>query len=157
NLSIQIAGLNPPIREAQVTESQGIFDLTTRGSLRASESRILDTTTLFLDRVDKKPIPGQAPQGLIGQDNAQEHRLALGLSQLVPSGGTYDLEVSETHLSTTRRTTGSELKAVQQGRALAFPYPFRPRNDYYTSEAIIRGAQPLLRNFGSEVTKNQIL
>jgi outer membrane protein TolC len=158
NLSIQIAGLNPPIREAQVTESQGIFDLTTRGSLRASDSRVMDTTTTFLERVDKSPIPGQTtPQGRIGQDNSQEHRLALGLSQLVPSGGTYDLELSETHLSTNRRTTGSELKAAQQGRALAFPYPFRPRNDYYTSEAIIRGTQPLLRNFGSEVTKNQIL
>src|SRR5215831_17928176 len=157
NLAIQIAGLNPPIRAAQVTESQGIFDLLTRGSLRASDSRILDTATTFFDRVDKKPIPGQNPQGLIGQDNSQEHRLALGLSQLTPYGGTYDLELSETHLSTTRRTTGSELKAAQQGRALAFPYPFRPRNDYYTSEAIIRGTQPLLRNFGSQVTKNQIL
>ena len=157
NLSIQIAGLNPPIRDAQVTESQGIFDLITRGSLRASDSRVMDTTTTFLDRVDKSPIPGQAPQGRIGQDDSQEHRLALGLSQLVPAGGTYDLELSETHLSTTRRTTGSELKAAQQGRTLAFPYPFRPRNDYYTSEAIIRGTQPLLRNFGSEVTKNQIL
>ncbi len=157
NLSIQIAGLNPPIRDAQVTESQGIFDLITRGSLRASDSRVMDTTTTFLERVDKSPIPGQAPQGRIGQDDSQEHRLALGLSQLVPAGGTYDLELSETHLSTTRRTTGSELKAAQQGRTLAFPYPFRPRNDYYTSEAIIRGTQPLLRNFGSEVTKNQIL
>ncbi len=157
NLSIQIAGLNPPIRDAQVTESQGIFDLITRGSLRASDSRVMDTTTTFLDRVDKSPIPGQAPQGRIGQDDSQEHRLALGLSQLVPAGGTYDLELSETHLSTTRRTTGSELKAAQQGRTLAFPYPFRPRNDYYTSEAIIRGTQPLLRNFGSEVTKTQIL
>ena len=157
NLSIQIAGLNPPIRDAQVTESQGIFDLITRGSLRASDSRVMDTTTTFLERVDKSPIPGQAPQGRIGQDDSQEHRLALGLSQLVPAGGTFDLELSETHLSTTRRTTGSELKAAQQGRALAFPYPFRPRNDYYTSEAIIRGTQPLLRNFGSEVTKTQIL
>ena len=157
NLSIQIAGLNPPIRDAQVTESQGIFDLITRGSLRASNSRVMDTTTTFLERVDKSPIPGQAPQGRIGQDDSQEHRLALGLSQLVPAGGTFDLELSETHLSTTRRTTGSELKAAQQGRALAFPYPFRPRNDYYTSEAIIRGTQPLLRNFGSEVTKTQIL
>jgi len=157
NLSIQIAGLNPPIRDAQVTESQGIFDLITRGSLRASDSRVMDTTTTFLERVDKSPIPGQAPQGRIGQDDSQEHRLALGLSQLVPAGGTYDLELSETHLSTTRRTTGSELKAAQQGRTLAFPYPFRPRNDYYTSEAIIRGTQPLLRNFGSEVTKTQIL
>src|SRR5262245_66574445 len=51
NLSIQIAGLNPPIRDAQVTESQGIFDLNTRASLRGSDSRLMDTTTTFLDRV----------------------------------------------------------------------------------------------------------
>src|SRR5215471_10764765 len=94
NLSIQIAGLNPLIRDAQVTESQGIFDLNTRASLRGSDSRVMDTTTTFLDRVDKRPIPGQSPQGRIGQDNSQEHRAALGLSQLAPSGGTYDLELS---------------------------------------------------------------
>src|SRR5499425_3038830 len=99
NLAIQIAGLNPRIRDAQVTESQGIFDLIARGSLRASDSRVMDTTTTFLERIDKSPIPGQAPQGRIGQDNSQEHRLALGLSQLTPYGGTYELELSETHLS----------------------------------------------------------
>src|SRR5262249_32347578 len=112
NLSIQIAGLNPPIREAQVTESQGIFDLNTRASLRASDSRILDPVPGFLDRVDNKPVPGKTPQGLVSEDNSQEHRLALGLSQLIPYGGTYELELSETHLATPRRTTGSELKAV---------------------------------------------
>ena len=157
NLSIQVAGLNPPIREAQITESQGIFDLITRGSLRAADSRILDTATTFLDRVNQKPTPLLGPQGLVGQDNSQEQRLALGLSQLTPYGGTYDLELSETHLSTTRRTTGSELKAAQQNRTLAFPYPFRPRSDFYTTEAVIRGTQPLLRNFGSEITRTQIV
>src|SRR5712692_8260104 len=99
NLEIQIAGLNPPIREAQVTEREGIFDLNTRASLRASDSRTLETTTTFLDRVNHNTI---------GQDNSQEHRLALGLSQLTPYGGTYDVELGETHLSTTRRTTTSE-------------------------------------------------
>src|SRR5215831_9187978 len=43
NLEIQIAGLNPPIREAQITERQGIFDLNTRASLRASDIRTQDT------------------------------------------------------------------------------------------------------------------
>jgi outer membrane protein TolC len=148
NLEIQIAGLNPPIREAQVTEREGIFDLNTRAALRASDSRTLETTTTFLDRVNNNTI---------GQDNSQEHRLALGLSQLTPYGGTYDVELGETHLSTTRRTTKSEAKAAAQQRALAFPYPFRPRNDYYTSEATLRATQPLLKNFGSEVTKTQIL
>jgi len=38
-LEIQIAGLNPPIREAQITEREGFFDLNTRASLRAADSR----------------------------------------------------------------------------------------------------------------------
>src|SRR5207342_1015404 len=49
NLEIQIAGLNPPIREAQITERKGIFDLNTRATLRALDSRIQDISTTFLD------------------------------------------------------------------------------------------------------------
>src|SRR5262245_28355281 len=148
NLEIQIAGLNPPIRAAQITEREGVFDLTTRATLRATDGRTVDTSTTFLNRVN-----GQ----LVGQDDSQEQRLALGISQLTLYGGTYDVELSETHLQTSRRTTGSELKAFNEQRLLAFPYPFRPRNEYYTAEATLRATQPLLKNFGSEVTKNQIL
>src|SRR3989454_8765359 len=148
NLEIQIAGLNPPIRAAQITEREGIFDLTTRATLRATDTRTLETTTTFLNRVN-----GQ----LVGQDDSQEQRLAVGVAQLTPYGGTYDVELSETHLETSRRTTASELKSAREGRALAFPYPFRPRSEFYTSEATLRATHPLLKNFGSEVTKTQIL
>ena len=148
NLEIQIAGLNPPIRDAQITEREGIFDLNTRATLRATDTRTLDTTTTFLNRVNDQ---------LVGQDDSQEQRLTLGVAQLTPYGGTYDVELAETHLETSRRTTGSERKAARENRALAFPYPFRPRNEYYTSEATLRATQPLLKNFGSEVTKTQIL
>ena len=148
NLEIQIAGLNPPIRAVQITEREGIFDLTTRATLRATDGRTVDTSTTFLNRVNGL---------LVGQDDSQEQRLALGISQLTLYGGTYDVELSETHLQTSRRTTGSELKAFNEQRLLAFPYPFRPRNEYYTAEATLRATQPLLKNFGSEVTKNQIL
>src|SRR4030095_7749069 len=148
NLEIQIAGLNPPIRAAQITEREGIFDLTTRATLRATDARTVDTATPFLTRVN-----GQ----LVGQDDSQEQRLALGVSQLTLYGGTYDVELAEIHLETSRRTTGSELKAFNEQRLLAFPYPFRPRNEYYTAEATLRATQPLLKNFGSEVTKTQIL
>ncbi len=151
NLEIQIAGLNPPIREAQITEREGIFDLTTRASLRASDTRTQDTATALLDRF---------PNGT-SRDNSQEQRLAVGLSQLTPYGGTADVELGETHLSTTRRTTGTEQKAGRQGVDqnffLGFPYPNRPRSDFYTGEATLRATQPLLKNFGSEVTKTQIL
>jgi len=148
NLEIQIAGLNPPIRAAQITEREGIFDLNTRATLRATDSRALDTSTTFLNRVNDQRI---------SQDDSQEQRLALGVSQLTLYGGTYDVELSESNLETSRRTSGSEQKANREGRVLAFPYPFRPRSEYYTSEATLRATQPLLKNFGSEVTKTQIL
>src|SRR5262249_44170696 len=48
-------------------------------------------------------------------------------------------------------------KAAREGRTLAFPYPFRPRAELYTSDITLRATQPLLKNFGSEVTKTQIL
>src|SRR5262245_2486621 len=70
NLEIQIAGLNPPIRAAQITEREGIFDLTTRATLRATDTRTLETATGVLKRVN-----GQ----LVAQDDTQEQRLALGV------------------------------------------------------------------------------
>src|SRR5215468_5816539 len=148
NLEIQIAGLNPPIRAAQITEREGIFDLNTRATLRATDSRALDTATAFLNRVNDQRV---------GQDDSQEQRLALGVSQLTLYGGTYDVELAEVNLQTSRRTTGTEQKANREGRVLAFPYPFRPRSEFYTSEATLRATQPLLKNFGSQVTQTQIL
>lgn len=135
NLEIQIAGLTPRIRAAQVTERAGIFDLNARAALRASDTRTLETSTTFLQRVDND---------LVRQDNSQEQRGAVGLAQLVPSGGTYEIEVAEVHLSTTRRTTATRGDAPM-------------RHDFYTTEATLRATQPLLRNFGSEVTKTQIV
>jgi outer membrane protein TolC len=151
NLEIHIAGLNPPIRAAQITERQGIYDLNTRATLRATDTRALETATGVLKRVN-----GQ----LIAQDDTQEQRLALGVSQLTPLGGTADIEVAETHLGTSsRRTTMTEQRANLQRCALAFPGTCDPipRSELYTPEATLRATQPLLRNFGSEITNTQIL
>src|SRR5499426_1840459 len=89
NLDIQVAGLNPPIRAAQITEREGIFDLNTRVTLRAGDTRTLGTATTFLKRVNDE---------LIGQDDSRDQRLALGVSQLTLYGGTYDIELAESHL-----------------------------------------------------------
>jgi hypothetical protein len=48
NLAIQIAGLNPRLREAQITEEKGIFDVEARASLLASDARLLDTSTISI-------------------------------------------------------------------------------------------------------------
>ena len=42
NLNIQIAGLTPRIREAQVTEQKGIFDVELRGRLNTTDRQLLD-------------------------------------------------------------------------------------------------------------------
>src|SRR5215831_18607214 len=73
NLEIQIAGLNPPIRVAQITEREGIFDLNTRAALRLADTKTEGTSTSLLKRVNGN---------LVGQDDTQEQRLALGISQL---------------------------------------------------------------------------
>src|SRR5215472_12900788 len=155
NLDIQIAGLNPPIRAAQITEREGIFDLNTRATLRATDSRILGTGTVLLKRVNGDSI---------GQDDSQEQRLALGVSQLTLYGGTYDVELSESHLATSTLTTVTQLKAFNRNPPCTAGFPLLPTNcnpipgtDLYATDATLRATQPLLKNFGSEVTQNQIL
>ena len=62
NLEIQIAGLNPPIRAAQITEREGIFDLNTRATLRATDARTLETATAFLKRVNGHSLARMTPR-----------------------------------------------------------------------------------------------
>jgi hypothetical protein len=80
----------------------------------------METSTTFLNRVNDQRV---------GQDDSQEQRLALGVSQLTLYGGTCDVELSETNLQTSRHPTGSEQKANREG-ASSFPYPFRPRSSF---------------------------
>jgi outer membrane protein TolC len=150
NLEIQVAGLNPPIRAAQITEREGIFDLITRATLRATDSNTLETATGFLKRVNGD---------LVAQDDTREQRLALGISQLTLYGGTYDVELSTSHLgSSSRRTTMTDQRANRKDCSLTFPIECDPipQSQLYTTEAILRASQPLLRDFGSAVTKTQI-
>src|SRR5262245_23688269 len=72
NLEIQIAGVNPLIREAQITERKGIFDLNSRASFRASDARTLETSNTFLEREGDLILVNGERIGRIGQDNSQE-------------------------------------------------------------------------------------
>ena len=103
NLDIQIAGLNPRIREAQITEEKGIFDVEGRAALLASNTRLLDTSTTFLDEL--------FANRLAGRDDSQQQELSVGVAQLTPYGGSYEVRVSETHLGTSRRVVGNALEA----------------------------------------------
>jgi outer membrane protein TolC len=147
NLNIQIAGLNPQIREGQVTEEQGIFDVRVKGEFAALRSTQLETSSRFRERV---------ADGFIGQDNRKEQELSAGVEQLTPYGGTYEVNILSDHFTTTETTSQTvrllELEA-QEGNL----DDLTPRSKFYDNAIEFRITQPILQNFGAVVTKNQIL
>jgi outer membrane protein len=152
NLDIQIAGLNPRIREAQVTEEKGIFDVNAQAALRASSSQLLTESSSFRDikvgkRTETTPLGDITVAGTAAQEDEQIQEASLGVSQLTPYGGTYEIEISERHQNSNRRVLGN------------FDDPTFDINkfDVYTTELGLKFSQPLLKNFGSTVTRNQIL
>lgn len=162
NLDIQIAGLDPRIREAQVTEEKGIFDVNAKAAFTASDSRLLDASLSFRDlKVGIRPQLDAAGNpvldaagnpvavaGTAAQQDEQVQEFSLGASQLTPYGGTYDITVSERHQDSDRRVLGN----------LDAPSSFDvPKFDFYTTDLELKFSQPLLKNFGSTVTRNQIL
>lgn len=148
NLDIQIAGLTPRIREAQVLEQRGIFDVTAQAEATVSNNRLLGTSSRLRERINGN---------LVAQENAQQQRLELGISQLTPYGGTYELSVAETHLETTESTSATAELISQQGLEQNAVPPAAPRGEFFVGEVELKLKQPLLKNFGSVVTKNQIL
>jgi outer membrane protein len=149
NLDIQIAGLNPRIREAQITEEKGIFDVEARVAVSAADARTLETSSTFQDtrRVD----------GLVGQDGSQQQDVSLGISQRTPYGGAYEVRTTETHLETTRSVVGN--RGIEIFTGVPNTRQKRPgeKVEYYIGALDLRVTQPLLRNFGETVTKNRII
>ncbi|MEE8289938.1 MAG: TolC family protein [Candidatus Tectomicrobia bacterium] len=142
NLDIQIVGITPRIRAAETTEEQGIFDVEGTAEFVASDARLLETSSLFQERV---------VGNIVTQDNSQEQELSVGMSQLTPYGGTYEIEVSAAHLDTTRRTSAFAVDILED------PTNLTPRAEFYERTVELKITQPLLRDFGIIVTKNQIL
>ena len=142
NLDIQISGLAPRIQEAQVTEQKGIYDVTVNGAFTASNSRLLTDSASF--RFDP-PVRFDDGSDLAGQEDELEQEFSLGLSQLTPWGGTYELEFSEARRDSNRRLIPN-LTAAEEQRA-----------DLYKTEVELQLTQPLLKDFGNRVTSNQIL
>ena len=136
NLNIQIAGLEPRIREAQVAAEEGIFDIQLHASATVSDSRLLSTSPFFRELVG---------DGSVAQDNTQEQSIGFGLSRLNHWGGTYGVELSEIRLESTRRAPDT-----------AEDSPITS-NTYNTAELQLKVTQPLLKNFGSQVTNNRIV
>ena len=139
NLNIQIAGLEPRIREAQVAAEEGIFDIQLHASATASNSRLLSTSPFFQEFINES----------VAQDNTQEQAIRFGLSRLNPWGGTYGVELSEAHVDSTRRVP------VPPGTPPELEPPLR--NAFNTAELELKVTQPLLKNFGSTVTNSRIV
>ena len=139
NLNIQIAGLEPRIREAQVAVEEGIFDIQLHASATVSDSRLLSTSPFFQEFINES----------VAQDNTQEQAIRFGLSRLNRWGGTYGVELSESRVDSTRR--------------VPFPPDTPPelqpplRNAFNTAELQVKVTQPLLKGFGSTVTENRIV
>ena len=136
NLNIQIAGLEPRIREAQIAVEEGIFDVQLHASANASNSRLLSTSPFFQEFINDA----------VAQDNTQEQAIRFGLSRLNRWGGTYGVELSESHVDSTRRVPA---------RPDGPPPPLR--NAFNSAELQVKVTQPLLKNFGSVVTNNRIV
>ena len=139
NLNIQIAGLEPRIREAQVAAEEGIFDIQLHASATVSDSRLLSTSPFFQEFINDS----------VAQDNTQEQSIGFGLSRLNRWGGTYGVELSETHVDSTRRVPFPRDTPRDQEPPL--------RNAFNTAELQVKVTQPLLKNFGSQVTNNRIV
>lgn len=142
NLDIRIAGLDPLIRETQVTEEKSIFDVEGQAALTAFDDGLLKTSNTFRNktRVD----------GLVGQDTTEEQKLSVGIAQLTPFGGTYELEVSEAR----QETQSQVLARVPQVDGVGGRGAQKP--EFFEGALELRVSQPLLRDFGAFVTKNQI-
>jgi outer membrane protein len=145
NLDIQIAGLNPRIREAQIIEEKGIFDVEARAEFTALDGRLLETGNAFQDS-----RPAGEIGRITGQDDSQQQDVSLGIAQRTPLGGAYEVRAIESHLETTRGVVGN------RGRPESPKEPGE-RVEYYTGALELRAAQPLLRGAGVTVTKNRIL
>ncbi|PON18878.1 hypothetical protein C2W62_05620 [Candidatus Entotheonella serta] len=139
NLDIQIAGLTPRIREAQITEQQGIFDPELRGGVTLTDRQLLEDSPSFRTADDLVTIDGEA---FAGAEDATLVDLLAGVQQLTPYGGTYEIEVSGLREDTNRRLTPNFATGDQV--------------DVYTTELRLGFTQPILKDFGADVTRNQI-
>lgn len=102
NLDIQIAGLSPRIREAQVTEEKAIFDVELRSDFTATDRQLLEDSPAFRSAADTVNVDGEP---FAGREDAELQDLSVGIQQLTPFGGTYEVEISGLREDTNRRLT----------------------------------------------------
>jgi outer membrane protein TolC len=153
NLEIQIAGLSPRIREAKVTEERGIFDVEGKSAFTLADDQTLSTSTRFDVNPEvgiEKDDAGDIIAANAGQQDTQTQEGSLGVEQLTPFGGTYEITLSGSHIK-----TNEGLISNLPGHNIA--ERSADRADLYTAEIELKVTQPILRDFGRQVTANAIL
>ncbi len=122
NLGLVVERYNWTQTNEGVLQSLGIYDLAAFASLSKSDSTAPSS---------------QVIEG-VGTISSQNQSMNLGLSQLIPTGGTIDLTLLNSD------KTSSNNKNL-------------PLNPLYSASSSISLTQPLLRNFGKLSTERQIL
>ena len=128
NTDVKVAGYDPGIEEARVTEADARFD----PSFFARAS--YDTTWVISPNVQSAQFPSDP-------FNPQSFRTATGeagFRQLSEAGGEFSLSY---RTSRTQRADADNDNSV---------------DPYYANDLILRVTQPLLRDFGSEVNRARI-
>lgn len=127
NLDAQVAAIEPAITAAQTAQAEAVFDWTLFASVNFG--RVEQQTAI--------PVIRGVPIGS-GINRNQTYAYATGLRRLMPSGGT--LTISQ----------GLDIFNNQSPDVERFPDPAR------TASLDITVNQPILRNFGADVSRAQI-
>ena len=122
NLTVQLARLAPAVTEAELTQSEAVFDAI---FFFSADHQKLDT-----------PRPPSASLTTFSSVRSETTTLTTGIRKVMTSGGELTVQTS-------------------MGRQDDVP-SFFVNNTYYQGDISLTINQPLLRNFGADVTRAQI-
>jgi outer membrane protein TolC len=131
NLDVRIAALVPAVTDTQITQAEAVFDATLFANFTHN---VLDT-----------PQPS-ATQQVFGSVNQQNTGLETGIRKVLASGGQVSLSTEFNY-----NFRDPSFFTDQVGTSI---FPNRNTTD---ANILLSVTQPLLRNFGTDVTQSQIM
>jgi outer membrane protein len=132
NRDVRVAGFGPAIEQTRLVESQARFDPTFFANLSYEDRQRANAGTVIQD-----PVNPFGPPLVLDQDETRTIGAQTGIRQLLPAGGQAELSYRMA------RTT------VSPQRFLVDPY--------YEGDLVLQVTQPLLRNFGREINRANIV
>jgi outer membrane protein len=127
NLEIAQARLLPGIAQAQITQAEAAFDAVAFVNIDLQD---LDTP--------KPPSPTSA--ALFGTQQAETYSLTTGIRKLTSGGGQITMQ--------------TQFSRIEENPS--FFSDDGGQFSYYTANVLLGVSQPLLRNFGTDVTRSQV-